>query len=79
LGLRAVPFLNRKDQWLCPCRLRLSRNHAVETQVFAWSFWARTSSRGASRSMKDMRRTSLLALPKNPRRNHLRFYYIVTA
>ena len=29
--------------------------------------------------MKDMRRTSLLALPKNPRRNHLRFYCIVTA
>jgi hypothetical protein len=28
--------------------------------------------------MKDMRRTSLLALPKNPRRNHLRFYCIVT-
>jgi hypothetical protein len=58
---------------------RLSRNHAVETQVFAWSFWVRTSSRGASRSMKDMRRTSLLALPKNPRLNHLRFYCMVTA
>jgi hypothetical protein len=57
----------------------LSRNHAEETQVFAWSFWVRTSSRGASRSMKDMLRTSLLALPKNPRRNHLRFYCIVTA
>ena len=29
--------------------------------------------------MKDMLRTSLLALPKNPRRNHLRFYCMVTA
>jgi hypothetical protein len=24
--------------------VRLSRNHAVETEVFAWSFWVRTSS-----------------------------------
>jgi len=29
--------------------------------------------------MKDMLRASLLALPKNPRRNHLRFYCMVTA
>jgi len=29
--------------------------------------------------MKDMLRTSLLALRKNPRRNHLRFYCMVTA
>ena len=29
--------------------------------------------------MKDMLRASLLALRKNPRRNHLRFYCMVTA
>jgi hypothetical protein len=29
--------------------------------------------------MKDMLRAALLALPKNPRRNHLRFYCIITA
>jgi hypothetical protein len=46
--------------------------------VFAWSFCARTSSRGASRSMKDMLRASLLALRKNPRGNHLRFSCVVT-
>ena len=59
--------------------LRLSRNHAVETEVFAWSFCVRTSSCGAARSMKDMLRASLLALRKNPLRNHLRFYCMVTA
>ena len=86
LGKRLVkaPKLHLVDTGLA-CHLlgadtrRLSRNHAVETQVFAWSFWVRTLSRGASRSKKDMLRTSLLALPKNPRRNHLRFYCIVTA
>ena len=29
--------------------------------------------------MEDMLRASLLALRKNPRRNHLRFYCMVTA